>query len=224
GKPAGALRETVFEVAAATPDRDVRRAAVRVLCYGCPPSEVERLADATQGDSGSYQAMLQTAGLSPDSLEHLGIYFLEHGVFCADQYGMRDIAKQGRMPADFVPKNWAGADEKGRIELCRFAECQLEEYADEKLLRFLIGLMFVPDSVPVRVTVWTSIYRWHRRLDVSGAGPLAIEAESLNRFFGSIQEFVSVFAKFLEDRSLAELLTQMTLYDRVAHLLRYAAD
>jgi hypothetical protein len=223
-KPAPALRDPIFEIAAATSERDVRRAAVRVLCRGCSEAEVERLADAAQGDSASYQAILQTAGLAPDSLERLGIYLLNHGVFRADQYGMRDVAKQGRMPADFVPGNWANADEKGRIELCRFAEMQLEEYADEKLHCFLVGVAFGSDSVPVRVTVWTSIYRWYRRFDDSGQGPLLMETESLNRFFGSVAAFVSVFTRFLQDRSLAELLGQMSLYDRVARLIRYSAD
>jgi len=223
-KPAPALREAIFEIAAATSERDVRRAAVRVLCLGCPQSEVERLADAAQGDSVSYQSILQRAGLTAESLERLGIYFLEHGVFRADQYGMRDIARQGRMPTDFVPRNWANADEKGRIELCRFAEMQLEEYADERLHCFLVGVAFGSDSVPVRVTTWTSIYRWYRRFDDSGQGPLLIETESLNRFFGSVEAFVFVFTRFLQDRSLAELLGQMSLYDRVARLIRYSGD
>src|SRR6266567_1890733 len=78
-KPALALREAVYNIADATPDNDVRRAAVRVLCHGCPQGEVERLADAAQGEPSSYQAILQTAGLEPESLERLGIYFLDHG-------------------------------------------------------------------------------------------------------------------------------------------------
>src|SRR5262249_16409436 len=64
-KPALEIREAVFDIAAATPDRDVRRAAVRVLCHGCPQGEVERLANAAQGEPSSYQAILQTADLVP---------------------------------------------------------------------------------------------------------------------------------------------------------------
>jgi hypothetical protein len=137
---------------------------------------------------------------------------------------MKDVAKQGSMPADFVPKHWANANEKGRIELCRFAEMQLEEYADEQIHCFLVGAAFGSDSVPVRATVWTSIYRWYRRLDDRGDGPLLIETEPLKRFFGSVGTFVSVFTRFLQDRSLPELLSQMTLYDRVARLIRYSGD
>jgi len=223
-KPALAIREAVYEVARATSERDVRRAAIRQLCHGCPQGEVERLADAAQGEPSSYQAILQTAGLGPESLERLGVYFLDHHVFRADQYGMRDIAKQGRMPAGFVPKHWGARDDKDRIELCRFAGMQLEEYADENLHRFLVGLAFGQDSVPVRATVWSSIYYWYRRLDDRGDGPLRIETESLNRFFGSVGEFVSVFTRFLQDRLLAELLSQSSIYERVSRLIRYSDD
>ncbi|HTM49313.1 MAG TPA: hypothetical protein VL285_11545 [Bryobacteraceae bacterium] len=223
-KPAPELRETLYEIAAAASGQDILRAAVQVLCYGCPPQEVERLAAAAKGDSNSYQSILQRANLAPDSLERLGVWFLRHGVFKAEQYGMRDIAKRGRMPPEFVPRRWEAADEKARIELCRFAEYQLEEYADEELLKFLVSAAFAPGSVPARVALWTSIYRWHRRLDISDAGPLRIESESLTRFFGSVAAFTDVFTKFLRDPSTAELLGQMTLYDRVAHLLRYADD
>src|SRR5262249_51424439 len=149
---------------------------------------------------------------------------LDHGVFRADQFGMRDIAKQGRMPSGFVQQNWARANDKGRIELCGFAEMQLEEYADEQLHRFLVGVAFGQDSVPVRVTVWTCVYRWYRRLDERGAGPLRIETDSLKRFFGSVEEFVTVFTRFLEDRSLEELLSQHSLYERVSRLIRYSDD
>lgn len=132
---------------------------------------------------------------------------------------MRDIARQGRMP-EFVPRYWDMADDKGRKELCGFAECQLEEYADEELHRFLAGVAFGTGSVPVRATVWTTLCRWYRRLDVSGQGPISIRAESLDRFFGSVPAFLSIFTRFLKDRSLPELLRESTLGDPVTRLLR----
>ena len=103
------------------------------------------------------------------------------------------------------------------------AVVQLGEYADESLHRFLVGAAFGQDSVPVRVTVWTSIYRY-RRLDDRGDGPLRIETESLKRFFGSVGAFVSIFTRFLRDPSLTELLSQMSLHERVSRLIRYSDD
>ena len=220
-KPAPDLRETVYEVAAATAEREVRWAAVGVLCCGCPPEEVERLAEAAQGDSSAYQTILQRAGLPPESLARLGCHFLRKGVFRAGQYGMNDIAKKGRMPADFVPRHWDMADDQGRKELCGFAECQLLEYADEGLHRFLVGVAFGTGSVPVRATVWTALYRWYRRLDASGKSPILIQTESIRRFFGSVPEFLAVYTRFLKDPSLPDLLRETVLGDPVFGFLRY---
>jgi hypothetical protein len=220
-KPAPDLREIVYEVAAATAEREIRQAAVAVLCCGCPAEEVERLAEAAQGDSSACQTILQRAGLPPESLARLGCYFLRKGVFRAGQYGMNDIARKGRMPADFVPRHWDLADDQGRKELCGFAECQLLEYADEGLHRFLVGVAFGTGSVPVRATVWTALYRWYRRLDPSGKSPISIQTESIQRFFGSVPEFLTVYTRFLKDPSLPDLLRETVLGDPVFGLLRY---
>lgn len=221
-KPAPDLRETLYEVCDATSSTDIRRAAVRVLCYGCPPGEVERLAGAASGESAAYQAILQTAGLPPESLVRLGFFFLKRGVFRASQYGMNDIARHDRMPPDFVPRHWEMADDKARIELCAFAECQLEQYADEDLHRFLVGVAFGTAGVPVRATVWTALHRWYRHLDVSDTGQILIQAAAIERFFGTVPAFLSVFTQFLKDPALSDLLRQGSLYERIARLLRYA--
>jgi hypothetical protein len=193
-----------------------------VLCCGCPPQEVDRLAEAARGESSAYQSILQRAGLPPEALMRLGAWLLDHGAFRKDQYGMADIAKKGRMPADFVPRYWDRSDDQARKELCGFAECQLLEYGDEDLHRFLVGVAFGTGTAGVRSTVWNSLYRWYRRLDVSGKSPIAIRMESIERFFGSVPAFLSIYTRFLKDPYLPELLRESILADPVFGLIRYA--
>ena len=219
-KPVPGLRETLYTIAGSALS-EIRAAAVRVLCAGCPPEEAVRLAEAAAGDSSSYQAILQRAGLPPESLARLGEWLLERSEFRIDQYGMRDIAKRDRMPADFVPRNWHRTGEPGRKELCGFAECQLEEYADEDLHRFLVGVAFGQESVALRAIVWTTLYRWYRHMDGSGKSPIAISMQSIERFFNSPAEFLATYTRFLQDNSLPELLKAAVLGDPVCGLIRY---
>ncbi|HLK62551.1 MAG TPA: hypothetical protein VKU19_03870 [Bryobacteraceae bacterium] len=224
GQPAPVLREALYTVARNSESREARRAAIRVLCWGCPPDEVERLADAAFGDPSSYQAILQQAGLPPEALARFGDWMLEHQVFRADQFGMKDIAKADRMPADFVPRRWNAADPEVQKELCGFAEFQLNEYGDEDLHRFLVGVAFRPGDVKVRSTVFNAIYRWYRWNDSSGATPIAIRKDAIRRFFGTIPDFLSIYTRFLKDPSLPDLLKQAILADPVRGFLRYASD
>jgi hypothetical protein len=220
-KPVPGLREPAYQIAQSTASVQVCRAAVSVLCIGCPPEEVERLAQAANGDSSAYQSILQRAGLPPDSLAHLGGWFLEHNVFRNDQFGMRDIAKKDRMPATFVPRHWDSADEKAQKELCGFAECQLEDSADEDLHRFLVKVAFGLGSVPVRATVWKSLTRLSARLKPLGVLPIAIRTDSLDHYFGSVEAFLFTFTKFLADPSFRELAADSSLRDPITQLVRY---
>ncbi len=222
-KPIPALRDVLFEIAESTADSNVRKFACFVLCYGCPPDDGVRLARTARGERTVYQAILQRADLPADRLEQLGVFFLENGLFSTSQWGMDGIAKEGRMPAGFVSQNWAGADDRTRVEFCKFAEMQLAEYADEGLHRFLAGVVFGIESTEVVLSAWTSLYRWYGRLDHSGMGPLVIQAGALSRFFGSIGGFVGTFHRFLRRADLVEIAGNASNRDRLAKFLRYSA-
>src|SRR5262249_9718864 len=130
------LRDALFAVAEGSTEREVVHFANTVLCAGCDPADALRIARAGRGDSRVYQALLQRAALPPLVLAQLGEFLIAAGAFRADQYGMGEAAKAGRMPADFVPRQWPKATSEGRVELCRFAEMQLREQEDEGLHRF----------------------------------------------------------------------------------------
>jgi len=220
-KPVPALREALFEIVDRTADPDVRKLACYSLCYGCPPEDALRLAKAAKGERSVYQSILQRADLPPDVLERLGLFFIENGAFSAGHWGMDAIAKQGRMPAGFVSKHWADADAATRVEFCKFAELQLNDYADEGLHRFLVGLVFGGEVVEVELAVWTSLFRWYGRSDHSGKGPLLFKDEALTRFFGSVGAFVAIFTRFLRRADLLAIVGPSSNYDRLAKFLRY---
>ncbi len=221
-KPVPALRDSLLAIAETTADSNVRKYACFALCWGCPAEDAVRVARAAQGEPAVYQAILQRAGLPPDRLEQLGIFFMQNDVFSASQWGMDVIAKEGRMPPGFVAKHWREADESTRVEFCKFAEMQLTEYADEGLHRFLAGVVFGMEPVVVVLAAWTSLFRWYGRLDHSGMGPLLIQAEALNRFFGSIGGFVGTFRRFLLRADLVEIVGNASNRERLAKFLRYA--
>jgi hypothetical protein len=221
-KPVPPLRDALFEIVERTSDPDVRKFACFCLCYGCPPEDGLRLARAAKGDRTVYQALLQRADLPPETLEHLGVFFVENELFSMSQWGMDAIAKEGRMPAGFVSKYWANANDATHVEFCKFAEVQLGEYADEGLHRFLVGVVFGIEAVEVELAAWTCLYRWYGRSDHSGMGPLLIKAEALDRFFGSAGGFVGTFNRFLRRADLLEIVGNASNRDRLAKFLRYA--
>lgn len=221
-KPVPDIRDACYQILADTDGVQLRRAAVSVLCLGCPPGEVERMAGAARKDSTIVQMVLQRAELPPEGLERLGAWLLKQEVFRAEQYGMNDVAKQGRMPPDFVPRHWNAAGDSLRHELCRFAEMQLDQYPDEALLRFLVSLAFqAGGSVPVRTDVWRSLYRLQRRVDLTAKSPVVIRMDSIERFFGDLESFLDAFTAFLQDSSLPALVQESAPGDALKHLLRY---
>ena len=66
--------------------------------------------------------------MTPDDLESVCELLLEQSIFSAGQWGIDKAAAKGRLPASFVPRHWAAATDKARVELCKLAEMQLEQY------------------------------------------------------------------------------------------------
>jgi hypothetical protein len=225
-KPAPELRETLFEIASATSDKDVR--------YGCNAcnalgvegaAEVLRIARAANGDRNVFHFLFLQKTLLPDALDQLGAFLIGNGAFSMNQFGLSDTAQEGRMPADFVPRHWAAANPKTRIELSRFAELQLKNYGDSSLHKFLVDVAYTPplttDDVGVQGAVWSSLYRWYDSFGFPRRRPLTISAESIAAFFGSPRAFLLRFARFLEGRGI---LLEMLQRDAIAEILSYPEE
>ena len=217
-KPLPELREALFALAENGAAPEVRQCACNLLCYGCPPDEALRVARAGRGEFRVYQTLLQKALLPPSAIEEFGEFLLQRGEFKMSQYGISDIAKQGRMPPDFVPRHWLDAGSETRIELLKFAEVQLCEYGDEGLHRFVVDVAFTPVDVKVQSQAWSGLYRWYNTFGYPRHRPLKVSAESIARFFGSARQFVIRFAEFLQAR---EILDQSLHRDEIARFLSY---
>jgi hypothetical protein len=222
-KPPFELRDVCFELLENHPEERVRKNAARVLSACWQPGDALRIGRAARGESQIYQSILQTKEIPPEELDRFCGFLVERGEFNAGQWGMSDAARPGHVPASFVPCHWPDASAAARIELCKFAEMQLEQSADEDLHRFLVHTIFRRDVFDVQQTAWTCLYRWYGRSDHTRMGALLIQAEPLRRFFGSVTAFVPVLADFLGNGNPpAALLHDVFVREPVAKLLRYA--
>jgi hypothetical protein len=221
-KPATALRDVFFELLETSGNGDIRGAASNAIRQCWQPGDTMRIARHAQGDSSIYQGLLQTPAIPPEELVLLCEHMLDNDLFRADRWGLPDVAKEGRLPPTFVPRHWPNASEATRVEMCKFAETQLENYADEQLHRFLVSIVFGTEEFAVQQQAWSCLYRWYGRSDHSGMGPLLIEAASLKRFFGSVMGFVPILARFLGNGLPGAILHDLFAREPLAKLLRYA--
>lgn len=217
-KPVAELRNALFQILQSGESRHAKEYAGMLLAEGCPPEEIMQVARAAGGESRIYQALLQRAGLPPDALAELGRFLIENGRFTMNQYGLKDVAKEGRMPADFVPRAFGASDDETRCELLGFAEEQLMEYRDEALHRFVVRVAFGPYSAEVHKTAWTCLNRWYQRMEVGSFGAMRITQESVERFFDSDREFLETLTRFLGYR---DSLRELFVYDKLEKFLRY---
>ena|SRR5579872_1791302 len=220
-KPAPQLRDVFWELYENSSERDVRQQAALRLRQCWQPGDTMRMARQARGDTQIYQSLLQTPEVPPEDLVPLCELLLDNGKFTRNQYGVSDVAKEGRLPPTFVPRHWHNANEKTRIELVNFAETQLENYGDEELHRFLVGVVFGTEVYAVQMEAWKSLYRWYGRIDDKRMGPLRIEAESLRRFFGSVGAFLRILARFLGNGTPPRFLDEMWVREPLSKLFRY---
>ncbi len=221
-KPVPELREVLFGLLTASGDKEVRKLASFAVLYGCQPGDARRIARDANGEGSIYQRLLQTAEVPSEDLESVCELLLEQKTFRASQWGMAEAAAKGRLPASFVPRHWAAAQDADRLEMCMLAEMQLEQYADEDLHRFLVSVVFGNVAQAVRLQAWIGLFRWYQRSDPTGMGPLRIERKSLERFFGSIPAFVRILTRFLGREAPNTILSELFVREPLAKLLRYA--
>jgi hypothetical protein len=221
-KPTTAVRDVLFDLLETSEEGRIRRDASLGLALSHQPGDTLRIARLARGDSQIYQGLLQTAEILPEELVSLSEYLLERGDFRAEQWGMSDIVKEGRLPPDFVPRHWAMATQAARLELCKVAEMQLEQYGDEDLHRFLVNVAFGEEAFEVQDQAWTCLYRWYGRSGQGRMGPLLIQAEPLRRFFGSVAAFVPILTRFLGDGVPRKIVKESSSRQELERFLHYS--
>jgi hypothetical protein len=227
-KPVPELNQVLMELIERTPPSRPNRTseddasaqhAARLICLSCPPGMALRLVRFKDGVREVIQSVLQVAAPDVDEMIAIGAFLIERGLFRMSQYGLEQVAENGRMPDGFVPAHFVRADDQGRAELCRFAEIQLKKRGDEALHRFMLQVVYGDHPAALRSAAWSSLHRWYLRDDPRGDGPFRLEPVAIARFFGSVAAFLPRLTAVLHDRaSLKEVL----LFDHLANLLGYA--
>ena len=221
-EPAPEAATTLMEIVEKTDDETLRERAARILCRDLRPEWVIRIARAGKGDRHILQSLLQAPNLASDSAQELGDFLLQNRAFKMGQYGLSDIAENGRMPDTFVPSRFARADEETRGEMLRFAEKQLEERGSEELHRFVLNVVFGAYPARTRSAAWWVLHRWYRsKGEYRGEGPFKLEKGIIASFFGSVGAFLPKLAAVLRDR---ETLKEVGYYEMMAHVLGSADD
>jgi len=211
------LRETLSNLIFSS-SLSVKNAAAAVLCREADNIDVLRVAQAGRSSSAIYQSLLQAETLRSEDAFAVGAFMIENGDFKMSQYGLSTLATSGKMPSDFVVRQFQAADEATRKELCRFAEEQLGAKEDEELHRFMVNVALGPYPSAVRTEAWCSLHRWYRTTDYDDYGPLKISPEPIARFFGSMPVFLERLIEVVDDRVGLEL---NLYYEFIAKLLKY---
>jgi hypothetical protein len=218
--PAPEAESTLLEIVETTDDGTLRERAARVLCRGLRPELALRIARAAKGERYIFQSLLsEKAALPPETVRELLAWMVEAGHFTMSQYGLAEAAQRGAVPDDFVPGVFARAEEKARGELLRLAEAQLGARNDEALHRFLLNVAYGAFAAPTRAAAWWALRRTYRRDDVRARGPFGIAKAPIERFFGSVREFLPRLTAVLRDPAT---LREVGFYDHLAEVLSEA--
>jgi len=214
------LKRVLFQLMEEHKDPYIRGMAGDIACAGCMPDDALEILRLSPGDSRVLQSLFQKSKLPPETLRQLGASLVDSGTFSADQFGMSEIAKQDRMPVDFVPKAFVRAGREVRDELLRFAGKQLLEYGDAALHRFVISVAFGEYGHEASAEAWSVLRRYYLRSDAAGRGPIAFSLSFAEEFFGSFPNFLRAFVRTLDTRSERGVFGA----DYLAQLIRYPED
>lgn len=218
-EPAPEAASTLLEIIEGTRDPALRERAARLVCRELPPDWAIRIARAAAGDRAIFQSLLR-AEQPPSTLEALADFMVNAGLFTLSQYGLPEVAEEGKLPASFVPTRFLSVPRTVQLELLRFAELQLRNRQDESLHRFILNVVFGPFDGEIRAAAWWVLHRGYREQgDPRGEGPLRLQKASILRFFESLPQFLEKLSAVLRDRGT---LKQVGVYEFVAHLLSTA--
>ncbi len=214
---AGPLAPLLLDIMEASDDERVIVDAGRLLARATDRATAVRVAAACKGEIYVVQALMrEDTGLSPADLAKVGAELVKHGYLSQHKYGVAEAAKRGAFPDDFVPRVFDQAEDNQKLELCRFAECQLEGRPIEVVHAFLMRTVFGPYSAKVRAGAWWALSRGYQREKYGWFGPLELTPLSIERFFLSVPAFMNGFIAVLGD---FDTLKEVGLFDFLQRLV-----
>ena len=214
---AGPLRSLLLEIMESTDDERLIVDAGRLLARASDRATAVRVAAASKGEIYVVQALMkEDTGLSPDDLAKVGAELVKRGYLSHHKYGVAEAARRGAFADDFVPRVFDQAEEAQKVELCRFAESQLEGRPIEVVHVFLIRTVFGPYSAKVRAAAWWALSRGYHREKYGWFGPLELTPTSIERFFVGVPAFMNGFIAVLGD---LDTLKEVGLFDFLHRLV-----
>jgi hypothetical protein len=219
-EPAPEAADALLEIVEKTDDDTLRERASRLLCRDLKPNWVLRIARAAKQNHHIYQNLLQAPDLPPEATVELADFLLAEGRFTMSQYGMDKLAENPALPPSYVPTRFDRADDKTKLEMLRFAEKQLEKRKHEGMHQFVMKTVFGPHPHEVRAAAWWTLHRWYRSQgEHRGEGPFTLTKEMLERFFGSVSEFLPRLAAVLRS---PDTMKEVGYFEMIANVLRTA--
>ena len=217
------LGEVLLRLLESSGSKTIRERSARLLCRQLRPEWAERIARAAQGEQYIFQSLMSTeAALPADALSGVLSFMIEHGFFTDHQYGLMEVAKRGGVAETFICRPFGAAGNETRKALLRFAEEQLKARGDDELHRFVMATVFGPYPAEIRAAGWWVLSRWYRQQgDHRGEGPLRLTVPAVQRFFGSMADFLPKLAALIGDHAS---MKEVGLFEFVATLLSSADD
>jgi len=208
----------------------LRRVAARIACRSMTHESAVRIARSLDGggwdDAAIMQSLLQCELVGPDTVVDLADIMLERGTFSMQQYGLGTVADDGRMPATFAPARFDDADDATRRELLGLIERQLARVdgmsLDAELHRFVLRVVFGPQSSETRSAAMWALRRWYHSCgDIRSEGPFELRIDRIETVFGTLDAFVGGLSALLLD---SEARHEIGIAEYLANLLGTADD
>ncbi len=221
-KPVQGLKRALFEILESTTHDELRRLAGEALARDCQPRDAAELYRLTGGHRTVVQSLLQQGNLPAETLRDLCQAQVDSGGFSAEQWGMKDIAVEGRMPPGFVPKAFVNADGPMRLQLLRFAEQQMMAYNPPGLRTFVVSVAFGSFGPEPAADAWAVLQRSHPQTGPQIEKAVPFTAAFAAEHFGSMENMLRAVTRLLSMPE--EVLSHYAMRDNAANLLRYAED
>ncbi|MBL8216925.1 MAG: hypothetical protein JNK87_39765 [Bryobacterales bacterium] len=221
-KPAHGLKRALFEILETTTHDELRRLAGEALARDCQPRDAAEIYRLTGGNRTVVQNLLQQGNLPPETLRDLCQAQVDAGAFSADQWGMKEIAIDGRMPPDFVPKAFVNAAAPMRLQLLRFAEQQMVACNPRGLRTFVVGVAFGGFGPEPMQDAWAVLQRSHPQTGPQIEKAVNFTTAFAQEHFGSFENMLRAVTRLLNMPD--EVLSHYAMRDHAANLLRYAED
>jgi hypothetical protein len=193
------LHGDLFAVLQQAEDPRLRQTVAQAIGLGRRHADFLRLLELAKGNSAILQ-MLLLARPEPETYLEIGRRLVNDGQFRADQWGMNEAAKPGRMPLEFAVAMYGHAGTEGRMELLRFAEKQIEEQAGRELPleRFLIRQCFAGGPAELIGTAWACMHRIQMHRGAGRTVPCELTVENVD-WCWEMQEFLQGLARLMAD-------------------------